>query len=98
MSRIGRADKKWATQIKFPDACAAGGRGDPCTQCKERESRNSADALIASQVRVRREESRHSLIPVIAHSIVGSASRSRRLPPASAECESADDRVSAKPE
>ena len=48
MSKDCRADKKVATQIKFPDACAAGGRSDPCTQCKERKSRNRADALSLS--------------------------------------------------
>ena len=58
MSKDCRADKKVATQTKYSDACAAGGRAEPCTQCKERKSRNRADALSLSssgeEVRVSR--------------------------------------------
>ena len=50
MSKDCRADKKVATQKKCSDACAAGGRGDPCTQCKER-NREIARTRFRSQVR-----------------------------------------------
>jgi hypothetical protein len=46
MSKDCRADKKVTIQKKFPDACAAGGRGDPCTQCKEKKSQNGEDAIL----------------------------------------------------
>ena len=56
MSKDCRADKKVATQIKFPDACAAGGRSDPAPSVRK-ENREIARTRFRSQVRVRREES-----------------------------------------
>src|SRR5271170_3147819 len=51
----------WLTTVRGvnaprPDACAAGGRGDPCTQCKKKKIAKSRGRAFALRLRGEKKE------------------------------------------